>query len=94
MPGSNVRRCQSNISAQVSGLRPGKLQRQRTTGGRALDISGTLTLTAGHGGLQAGPFPVTLGTTLAPATPNPSPPPSTPASPTAPGHQHSPCKAA
>ncbi len=35
------------------------------TGGRALDMSGTLTLTHGPGGLQAGPFPAQLGTTLA-----------------------------
>ncbi|PKW26549.1 hypothetical protein [Phycicoccus duodecadis] len=36
----------------------------RNTGGRALDLSGTLTLDDGPGGLSAGPFPVTLGTTL------------------------------
>jgi hypothetical protein len=35
------------------------------TGGRALDMSGTLQLLAGPGGLSAGPFPATLGTTLA-----------------------------
>ena len=35
------------------------------TGGRALDLSGSLKLTDGPGGLSAGPFPVTLGTTLA-----------------------------
>ncbi|MCJ0901922.1 peptidase [Rhodococcus sp. ARC_M6] len=35
-------------------------------GGRAVDLSGTLTLTGGPGGLSAGPFPITLGTTLAP----------------------------
>ncbi len=34
------------------------------TGGRALDMSGTLKLLAGPGGLSAGPFPATLGTTL------------------------------
>lgn len=34
------------------------------TGGRALDLSGELTLSDGPGGLSAGPFPVTLGTTL------------------------------
>jgi hypothetical protein len=34
------------------------------TGGRALDLSGTLTLSDGPGGLSAGPFPVALGTTL------------------------------
>jgi hypothetical protein len=35
------------------------------TGGRALDMSGTLQLSAGPGGLRAGPFPATLGVTLA-----------------------------
>jgi hypothetical protein len=35
------------------------------TGGRALDMSGTLRLSAGPGGLSAGPFPANLGTTLA-----------------------------
>jgi hypothetical protein len=34
------------------------------TGGRALDLSGALALTDGPGGLSAGPFPITLGTTL------------------------------
>jgi hypothetical protein len=34
------------------------------TGGRALDLSGALGLTHGPGGLSAGPFPITLGTTL------------------------------
>jgi hypothetical protein len=36
------------------------------TGGRALDMTGTLRLDHGPGGLSAGPFPVRLGTTLAP----------------------------
>ena len=35
------------------------------TGGRALDMSGTLQLSAGPGGLSAGPFAANLGTTLA-----------------------------
>jgi hypothetical protein len=35
------------------------------TGGRALDMSGTLQLSDGPGGLSAGPFPATLGITLA-----------------------------
>jgi hypothetical protein len=35
------------------------------TGGRALDISGTVRLSRGPAGLSAGPFPATLGTTLA-----------------------------
>jgi hypothetical protein len=34
------------------------------TGGRALDMSGILNLSAGPAGLRAGPFPATLGTTL------------------------------
>jgi hypothetical protein len=34
------------------------------TGGRALDMAGTLTLRGGPGGLTAGPFPVTVGTTV------------------------------
>jgi hypothetical protein len=36
------------------------------SGGRTLDINGTLTLSKGPGGLSAGPFAATLGTTLAP----------------------------
>lgn len=35
------------------------------TGGRALDMSGTAQLAGGPGGLNAGPFPVALGVTLA-----------------------------
>lgn len=35
------------------------------TGARALDMNGTLRLSAGPGGLSAGPFPAALGTTLA-----------------------------
>jgi hypothetical protein len=35
------------------------------TGGRALDMSGTLQLSAGPGGLSAGPFAANLGITLA-----------------------------
>jgi hypothetical protein len=35
------------------------------TGGRALDMSGTLELASGPGGLSAGPFAATLGTTMA-----------------------------
>ncbi|MDQ1486414.1 MAG: hypothetical protein QOJ62_2107, partial [Actinomycetota bacterium] len=37
----------------------------RNTGGRALDMGGTLDLAAGPGGLRAGPFLATLGITLA-----------------------------
>ena len=35
------------------------------TGGRALDINGSLGLSGGPGGVSAGPFPAILGTTLA-----------------------------
>lgn len=35
------------------------------TGGRAVDMSGTLHLSEGPGGISAGPFPAELGTTLA-----------------------------
>lgn len=38
----------------------------QNTGGRALDLNGTLSLTAGPSGLSAGPFAATLGNTLAP----------------------------
>jgi len=34
------------------------------TGGRALDMNGTLKLSNGPGGLSAGPFPASLGVTL------------------------------
>ncbi|MFM1723973.1 peptidase [Rhodococcus sp. PAM 2766] len=40
----------------------------RNTGGRALDLRGTLTLSDGPGGLSAGPFSVEGTTTLAPGT--------------------------
>jgi hypothetical protein len=45
--------------------RPMVLATVRNTGGRALDMNGTLRLSAGPGGLSAGPFAATLGTTLA-----------------------------
>lgn len=38
----------------------------KNTGGRAIDLSGQLQLDDGPGSLKAGPFPVQLGTTLAP----------------------------
>ena len=41
------------------------------TGGRALDLTGTLTLRKVHGSLTAGPYPVELGTTLAPGQSEP-----------------------
>lgn len=44
--------------------RPKVVAQVHNTGGRALDLAGTLRLTKGPGGLSAGPFPATLGTTL------------------------------
>jgi hypothetical protein len=41
------------------------------TGGRAVDMSGTLTLVKKDGSLTAGPYQVTLGTTLAPGQSEP-----------------------
>jgi hypothetical protein len=45
--------------------RPIVLASVHNTGGRALDMNGTLRLSAGPGGLSAGPFRAALGTTLA-----------------------------
>jgi hypothetical protein len=42
------------------------LAQVHNTGGRALDMSGTLSLADGPAGLSAGPFPATLGTSLLP----------------------------
>jgi hypothetical protein len=44
--------------------RPVVVATVHNTGGRALDMNGTLQLLDGPGGLNAGPFPATLGTTL------------------------------
>jgi hypothetical protein len=41
------------------------------TGGRALDMSGSLSLTEGPGSLKAGPFPAQLGSTLKPGDTEP-----------------------
>ncbi|WP_283137277.1 hypothetical protein [Rhizohabitans arisaemae] len=40
----------------------------RNTGERALDISGSLSLSDGPGGLRAGPFPVQQGVTMSPGS--------------------------
>jgi hypothetical protein len=45
--------------------RPVVLAAVRNTGGRALDLSGSLMLTDGPGGTSAGPFPTATGVTLA-----------------------------
>jgi hypothetical protein len=44
--------------------RPTLVAAVHNTGGRALDLSGSLNLSAGPAGLSAGPFPVELGLTL------------------------------
>jgi hypothetical protein len=46
--------------------KPRVVAKVHNTGRRTLDISGNLTLSKGPGGLRAGPFPVRLGTALAP----------------------------
>jgi hypothetical protein len=50
---------------------PSVVAQVRNTGGRALDLSGALKLTDGPAGLAAGPFPATLGVTLAPGDSSP-----------------------
>jgi hypothetical protein len=54
----------SLTAERLGGGQPTVLASVHNTGGRALDMNGTLQLLAGPGGLSAGPFPVTLGTTL------------------------------
>ncbi|HVA59859.1 MAG TPA: hypothetical protein VNG13_04900 [Mycobacteriales bacterium] len=44
----------------------------RNTGGRAIDLAGSLSLSHGPGGLSAGPFPLVAGTTLAPGQTEPA----------------------
>ncbi|WP_326824337.1 hypothetical protein [Streptosporangium sp. NBC_01756] len=46
--------------------RPELVALVRNTGGRAIDMSGTLSLSDGPGGLSAGPFSADLGVTLLP----------------------------
>jgi hypothetical protein len=55
----------SLIAERTSDGRPTVVATVRNTGGRALDMSGSLQLSRGPGDLDAGPFPATLGTTLA-----------------------------
>ena len=50
---------------------PEVLAQVHNTGGRAIDLSGSLRLRDGPGGLTAGPFPAKLGTTLAPGQSEP-----------------------
>lgn len=56
---------ESLTAERPTGGYPMVLATVHNTGGRALDMSGTLQLSAGPGGLSAGPFSATLGTTLA-----------------------------
>lgn len=46
--------------------KPQIIAQVHNTGGRALDMSGALSLREGPGGLKAGPFPATTGVTLLP----------------------------
>jgi hypothetical protein len=56
---------ESLTATRSSDGQPTVLATVHNTGGRALDINGTLQLLAGPSGLRAGPFDVALGTTLA-----------------------------
>ncbi|MGH3486633.1 MAG: hypothetical protein ACRDP8_01745 [Actinopolymorphaceae bacterium] len=59
---------------RIDGLTPGRtkdgtpqvMARVANTGGRALDMSGTLSLADGPGGFKAGPYPAKVGTVLLP----------------------------
>lgn len=87
-------RIQSLVAARASDGRPLVRAQVHNTGGRALDMSGTLRLLQGPGGLAAGPFPARTGTTLGPARPPPSSSPSMHASRPARGTRASRCAAA
>lgn len=53
-------------AARSSDGRPVVQAEVQNIGDRAIDAAGTLRLTEGPGGVSAGPFPATLGTTIAP----------------------------
>lgn len=55
----------SLIAKRSPDSQPTILTTVHNTGGRALDLSGTLRLTAGPGGVSIGPLPVRIGSTLA-----------------------------
>jgi hypothetical protein len=57
-------RITSLTPARTPDGRPEVLAELHNTGGRALDMTGNLTLSDGPGSLSAGPFPAKLGTTL------------------------------
>jgi hypothetical protein len=52
--------------ARTADGRPEVLAQVHNTGGRAVDVSGSLVLSDGPGGLHAGPFPVSVGKTIEP----------------------------
>jgi len=54
----------SMTAQRTGGGQPQVVALVHNSGGRALDMSGTLNLSDGPGGLRAGPFAATLGTTL------------------------------
>jgi hypothetical protein len=64
-------RIDSLSGARADDGRPEVLAQVHNTGGRAIDLSGSLKLTDGPGGLTAGPFRAKLGTTLAPGESEP-----------------------
>jgi hypothetical protein len=57
-------RVDSLVAKRIEDGTPIVVARVRNTGGRALDMDGSLLLSNGPGGLSAGPFPAKLGTTL------------------------------
>ena len=63
-PAADFRINSLTAKRSASGL-PMVVASVHNTGGRALDMSGEMQLTAGPGALNAGPFPANLGTTLA-----------------------------
>jgi diguanylate cyclase (GGDEF)-like protein len=62
---------ESLTAARSAAGQPMILATVRNTGGRALDMTGTLDLRDGPGGLTAGPYPADLGVTLAPGAVRP-----------------------
>lgn len=54
----------SLTAARDAAGRPAVLAKVHNSGGRALDLGGTLRLSKGPGGLSAGPFAANVGTTL------------------------------
>ncbi|HET6817513.1 MAG TPA: hypothetical protein VFH66_09855 [Mycobacteriales bacterium] len=70
LPPTNFR-IDSLTAARRADGSPYVLAQVTNTGRRAIDLSGSLKLTKGPGGLSAGPFPAQLGTTLAPGQSEP-----------------------